>query len=903
MAEAPASITVSAKQMGKQLRSVRRKKGLSLSEVARGAGLSRRELVAYERGKVPVPESDLWVLAGSCGVDVAELVPAPSSNELTVAASPTTIGDTVSQLRRNQADPGITPYLHTLQKLQALPPGKRIPVKERELEAIATALGSTPRAIDTKLQEVLHVDTGEAGRLRAMILTPPTGRGRARALVAPAAPEPAPVTSTVAGDAFDAFAAPAPTSTAPAASVTPVAPVAPVDTSAAPDAPLAPEPTLTVPVAPAAFLDAPRDAPIDRAHGHDVDVFAELACLPEPVPLADPSEPVPDLLQPPDLAMSPLVTAPLSGLPEGTVELVDSAVPGPSSLARSGTAGGDAPPAWNAVDAPPIDVAMRQGSSTWDLGEPPLAPAAPSSPAPGVWDTGWQPPSPPEHGAAARTGFWEGTDHWTPPGDEPSAHDGTPEVVETFSVAPAGAGPSDPDNPMSIGEDTWAGASWDPEAWSPAAPVPTDQAAPAEPATPDPWAIREWPSEPTEHGAWDHRPDEAAVASGFFVDWGTPDTEMPQGWDATPASPGPEAASPMVDASTSFDVAGAAVDAPIDALPTFDASYAYAPPEPESNGFDTTIVELTPSEWSEPHDTTDHAPAEAAAIDEPTWDPAAAVAPWASAFAPPTTPDLVEPRAAEPVAVAADPVEPEAIAAEAADAPALAPISWHVDGDEPAAEVASDDAAVAESEEPVAADPEEPVEPEPEPAPAAGQFVVAGPDWQLGNALPLVEVRSQGALVMRRADERWALADVTAVGDFVVEVEVDFRSGPGLGVLFRASTDADGRMSGYSFDIDPIYDGGGYLVRQWQSDRELWNPIARVDGTDPNSMYGKLLVRLEVAGDALVARVNDAEVLTVDDLELRSVERGREGAHGDRVGVQAWSSSDLVIDTLRVATR
>ncbi len=117
-------------------------------------------------------------------------------------------------------------------------------------------------------------------------------------------------------------------------------------------------------------------------------------------------------------------------------------------------------------------------------------------------------------------------------------------------------------------------------------------------------------------------------------------------------------------------------------------------------------------------------------------------------------------------------------------------------------------------------------------------FATAGPDWQLGNALPLVEVRGQGALVMRRADERWALADVTTTPDFVAEVDVDFRSGPGLGVLFRASVDDDGRMSGYSFDIDPIYDGGGYLVRQWQADRELWNPIARVGGGDPTSMYG-----------------------------------------------------------------
>ncbi len=110
-------------------------------------------------------------------------------------------------------------------------------------------------------------------------------------------------------------------------------------------------------------------------------------------------------------------------------------------------------------------------------------------------------------------------------------------------------------------------------------------------------------------------------------------------------------------------------------------------------------------------------------------------------------------------------------------------------------------------------------------------------------------------------------------------------------------------MSGYSFDIDPIYDGGGYLVRQWHADRELWNPIARVSGDDPDAMYGRLLVRLEVAGERLSAQVNGVEVLTVDDLQHESQERGRDAATGHRIGVQAWSSSDLVIDVARVAAR
>jgi transcriptional regulator with XRE-family HTH domain len=62
-----------ATDLGRRLREVRRAQGLTRSEVARSAGLTWRELAAYERGRVAVPDSDLWCLAGSCGVDVSAL--------------------------------------------------------------------------------------------------------------------------------------------------------------------------------------------------------------------------------------------------------------------------------------------------------------------------------------------------------------------------------------------------------------------------------------------------------------------------------------------------------------------------------------------------------------------------------------------------------------------------------------------------------------------------------------------------------------------------------------------------------------------------------------------------------------------------------------------------------------
>jgi hypothetical protein len=100
-----------------------------------------------------------------------------------------------------------------------------------------------------------------------------------------------------------------------------------------------------------------------------------------------------------------------------------------------------------------------------------------------------------------------------------------------------------------------------------------------------------------------------------------------------------------------------------------------------------------------------------------------------------------------------------------------------------------------------------------------------------------------------------------------------------------------------------VYEGGSYLVREWRADRELWNPIARAPIADPEAMHGLLAVRLTVDDERLVASVNGEVVLEVESLKQASADRGREGAAGNRVGIQAWSSTDLVIDELRVAQR
>ena len=173
IADPSPSAAPSPKQLGRQLRDVRKQKGLSRSEVARSAGLTRRELAAYERGKVAVPESDLWCLAGSCGVDVGELLPNRDPLQISSELSSLTVGNSIRHLRATQERDGVLrEYLSMIYELRNLPPGSRVPLREADLATLADALGGAPDMIEQRLMELIGASREEAARLRAMILPP-----------------------------------------------------------------------------------------------------------------------------------------------------------------------------------------------------------------------------------------------------------------------------------------------------------------------------------------------------------------------------------------------------------------------------------------------------------------------------------------------------------------------------------------------------------------------------------------------------------------------------------------------------------------------------------------------------------------------------------------------------------
>ena len=409
-------------------------------------------------------------------------------------------------------------------------------------------------------------------------------------------------------------------------------------------------------------------------------------------------------------------------------------------------------------------------------------------------------------------------------------------------------------------------------------------------------------------GPWTIDAESQVVEAG--ADYGThPVYQAPYDYDAEVDD---EAASePETDGAQVIEAFGPIAAETVDVF----VPYQHEPYEPEPTD---AFTAPEPFESTEPepidvfvpyqHEPYEPAPTDAFTAPEPT---EAVTEPEPFESTEPEPVDVFEPAApAEPFEI--EPSESDFVI-EGDDEPPV--ISWHPQLDialdapiEPLAPVAEQVLGELIRNQPPfvvhTPEPEPDPEPEPEPDPEPQEsFAVAGAEWVLGNAVPLVEVRSTGSLVMRRADERWALADVIASPNFAVEVNVDLRSGPGFGVLFCADLDDQGQMSGYSFDVDPVYEGGGYLVREWRANRELWNPIGHVAAPHLAGMSGLLEVRLTVDEDRLVAAVNGEVVLTIDSLQQASIDRGRVGASGNRVGVQAWSSTDLVIDELRIATR
>ena len=191
-----------------------------------------------------------------------------------------------------------------------------------------------------------------------------------------------------------------------------------------------------------------------------------------------------------------------------------------------------------------------------------------------------------------------------------------------------------------------------------------------------------------------------------------------------------------------------------------------------------------------------------------------------------------------------------------------------------------------------------PEAPAPAPAPVAEAPTPATPPtapetidvaWQVGGTI-------DGPGGDPAAGTRWALSDLRVPGDSTIEAALDFASGTGFGVLFRTTVDDHDRMSGYSFDVDPL--GGAYVVRQWMDNLPHWQTLAQTPST-PTRLYGRHSMTISLVDDAMTASVDGVMVMTIPSLGHASIETGCEPARGHRVGLQATPTADVTVESFR----
>ena len=165
---------------GERLRAARERLAISRAEAAENAGISRFELRAYEHGRRDVPESVVACLSRLYGVTPGEVVPSRSPSRLHVSDAALVAGESQHALPENATPKQVLDhYLDFIRELRGSPDRDGLPLRDADLEVLASALGDSPKQIERRLVELIHCSKEEAREIRRALLR--------RRLVVPAA--------------------------------------------------------------------------------------------------------------------------------------------------------------------------------------------------------------------------------------------------------------------------------------------------------------------------------------------------------------------------------------------------------------------------------------------------------------------------------------------------------------------------------------------------------------------------------------------------------------------------------------------------------------------------------------------------------------------------------------------
>lgn len=136
------------------------------------------------------------------------------------------------------------------------------------------------------------------------------------------------------------------------------------------------------------------------------------------------------------------------------------------------------------------------------------------------------------------------------------------------------------------------------------------------------------------------------------------------------------------------------------------------------------------------------------------------------------------------------------------------------------------------------------------------------------------------------------LANDSAGADYTVSVDANITGGNGYGIYFRTSENENGKIEGYTFQYDPGYKGGQFIMRKWVNGYELWPPFA-ASAAPPGYRWHNVErhVEVTVVGDRFVATVDGEEVLVGQD----------DSYAAGSTGLRIWNSGRACFDNFTVA--
>lgn len=125
--------------------------------------------------------------------------------------------------------------------------------------------------------------------------------------------------------------------------------------------------------------------------------------------------------------------------------------------------------------------------------------------------------------------------------------------------------------------------------------------------------------------------------------------------------------------------------------------------------------------------------------------------------------------------------------------------------------------------------------------------------------------------------------------DYTITVDsATLAQGNGYGVYFRV-TDTP-QFNGYSFQYDPGYGGGAFILRKWVNGREIWPPFARARARGYDWWDTPRDIKLEARGDTFTVYVDGQSVLTGTD------DTYSEGG----IGLRTWDNTIACFDSISV---